>query len=243
MKSNYLKSYPVEIPYRKGSVVIRNGKTVEFQVNRTYSPETQNTRVRRRVIGQVDRLNPAMMYPNEAYFTLVPDNTVPEKIREAFLQDCRARRAKAEARKNPELMAKVFKDTVRQIQENAGGESTEGGDDARNDWSIRNEADYEVMSRMMGGMSRYIEQLAGKAPNEVIDRYKIRLINRVLYEIGACYSDRPPHRYLELLEEPEEVTDENGIKTWKGITYSDAVLMLNMYESIEHYQYYDTYET
>ena len=48
MKSNYLTTMTVQIP-REGTV-IRNEKTVEYQMDRTYAPEDKSTRVKRKVM-------------------------------------------------------------------------------------------------------------------------------------------------------------------------------------------------
>ncbi len=100
MKSNYLTTMTVQIP-REGTV-IRNEKTVEYQMDRTYAPEDKSTRVKRKVIGKVDSLQPGRMYPNELYFELFPDNEVPVEIRDEFLRDCAIKREMEVIRQNPE---------------------------------------------------------------------------------------------------------------------------------------------
>ena len=100
MKSNYLTTLTVQIP-REGTV-IRNEKTVEYQMDRTYAPEDKSTRVKRKVIGKVDPLQPGRMYPNELYFELFPDNEVPVEIRDEFLRDCAIKREMEVIRQNPE---------------------------------------------------------------------------------------------------------------------------------------------
>ena len=65
MKSNYLTTMTVQIP-REGTV-IRNEKTVEYQMDRTYAPEDKSTRVKRKVIGKVDPVQLGRMFPNELY--------------------------------------------------------------------------------------------------------------------------------------------------------------------------------
>ena len=100
MKSNYLTTMTVQIPQE--GTVIRNGKTVEYQMDRTYAPEDKSTRVKRKVIGKVDPLQPGRMFPNELYFEIFPDNEVPEEIRDKFLRDCAIKRDMGVIRQNPE---------------------------------------------------------------------------------------------------------------------------------------------
>ena len=59
----YLKSNPVPIPLDRGPVVIRRETTVEYEISRTYSTKTKNSKVQRRVIGRVDPSHPGMMFP------------------------------------------------------------------------------------------------------------------------------------------------------------------------------------
>ena len=101
----YMKGTTVPIPIEEKLVVIRKGKTVEYETERVYSAETQDTRVKRVVIGKVDPANPERMTPNDKYFQLFPRNEVPEEERDAFLRECRMRRDIAEVRRNPEELA------------------------------------------------------------------------------------------------------------------------------------------
>ena len=61
MKDYYLRTMTVPIPLDGRPVVIRQGKTVEYQLERTYESEDKSTRVKRRVIGKVDPVNPGRM--------------------------------------------------------------------------------------------------------------------------------------------------------------------------------------
>ena len=101
MDQYYLKELTVPIPEDK-LVVIRKGKSVEYETDRIYSPETKNTRVVRRVIGRVDPVNPGRMFPNETYFQLFPENKVPAEVRDEFLRGCGIKRQMQTIRRNPE---------------------------------------------------------------------------------------------------------------------------------------------
>ena len=101
MDQYYLKELTVPIPEDK-LVVIRKGKSVEYETDRIYSPEKQNTRVVRRVIGKVDPVNPGRMFPNEMYFQLFPENEVPEEVRDEFLRGCEIKRQMNAVRSDPD---------------------------------------------------------------------------------------------------------------------------------------------
>ena len=101
MANPILKEMTVPIP-EDGSVVIRNGKRVEYQLERIYSPETKDSRVQRQVIGKVDPVQPGRMFPNEFYFELFPDNEVPEEVRDEFLRECAIKRQMHVIRQSPE---------------------------------------------------------------------------------------------------------------------------------------------
>ena len=101
MENYYLKTITVPIPEDK-LVVIRKGERVEYEIDRIYLPEEQNTRVKRKVIGKVDPVQPGRMFPNEFYFELFPDNEVPEEIREEFLRECEIKRQMRVIRRSPE---------------------------------------------------------------------------------------------------------------------------------------------
>ena len=102
MGNYYLKTVTVPIPFEDKLVVIRKGVRVEYEIDRIYLPEEQNTRVKRKVIGKVDPVQPGRMFPNEFYFELFPENEVPEEVREEVLRECAIKRQMSVVRKNPE---------------------------------------------------------------------------------------------------------------------------------------------
>ena len=112
-----LKDYAVDIPYDKGGIVIKKEKWVEMEVERLYSSENKNTRVQRKVIGQVVPLFPGKMYPNENYFSLVVPNSVPEEIRDDFLRRCERKRELAELKKDPERMMRQVEAGIRFLKD------------------------------------------------------------------------------------------------------------------------------
>ena len=112
----YLKEITVPIPFEQGKIVIRNEKTVQMELDREYSSETQNSRVRRRTIGKVVPLFADRMYPNENYFALVP-NTVPREIRDPFLMRCAKKKEITELKKDPAAMQRRVSNGVLYLKE------------------------------------------------------------------------------------------------------------------------------
>ena len=113
----YLKDYPVEIPLDQYRIVIRKEKWVSLEVERRYNKDTGDSRVQRKVIGQVVPLFPGKMYPNENYFSLVVPTHVPEDIRDAFLCRCERKRELAELKKDPERMMRQVEAGIRFLKE------------------------------------------------------------------------------------------------------------------------------
>ena len=59
--------------------------------------------------------------------------------------------------------------------------------------------------------------------------YKVKQINEVLEKIRGNVQDEGIRPYLRLIEEPEEA-GEDGKSVWKGLTYSDILMMLKWYK-------------
>ncbi len=125
MGSNYLMTVTVPIPTENRLVVIRKGERVEYELDRSYSTEEKNTRVKRRVIGKVDPVQPGRMFPNELYFELFPDNEVPEDVRDEFLRDCAIRRDMGVIRQNPEEIVERVVRGLDGMGRRGQGETTE----------------------------------------------------------------------------------------------------------------------
>ena len=119
MKDYYLRTMTVAIPLEDGPVVIRQGKTVEYQLERTYESEDKSTRVKRRVIGKVDPVNPGRMFPNETYFLLFPENEVPEEVRDEFLRGNGIHEEEGN-RVNSTMLRRLFDDVYYSVEELAG---------------------------------------------------------------------------------------------------------------------------
>ena len=243
MENYYLKTVTVPVPKENNPVVIRKGERVEYELERTYLPEKQNTRVKRKVIGKVDPIQPGRMFPDEAYFELFPENEVPEAVRDEFLRECAIKRKMSVIRRNP---AEVIDGVVRGIEimnaEFGNRKGRAGGDGAG----------YAMLRRVFDEIYYATEEMASKFPNKVMDPFKVEMINEVLEGLRAhiqkewseaaeqaagrgalCADSRTkrtdsrdaapadaangcPVRYLRLIEE--------------GLTYSDAFLLMKWYK-------------
>ena len=233
MDQYYLKELTVPIPEDR-LAVIRKGKSVEYETDRIYSPETKNTRVVRRVIGKVDPVNPGRMFPNEMYFQLFPENEVPEEVRDEFLRGCEIKRQMQEIRRSPE---EIIEGVVNGLSElGAGGRNVGDGSLVPHSCNCEKPSpcsekslNYVILRRLFDDIYYAIEELASKYPNEVIAPFKVKQINEVLEEIRKNVDDKGILPYLRLIEEPEE-TGEDGKSILKGLTYSDILLMLKWYK-------------
>ena len=232
MDQYYLKELTVPIPEDK-LVVIRKGKSVEYETDRIYSPETKNTRVVRRVIGRVDPVNPGRMFPNETYFQLFPENKVPAEVRDEFLRGCEIKRQMQTIRRNPE---EIIEGVVNGLSELGCGRNVGDGSLVPHSCNCEKPSpcsekslSYVLLRRLFDDIYYAIEELASKYPNEVMAPYKVKQINEVLEKIRGNVQDEGIRPYLRLIEEPEEA-GEDGKSVWKGLTYSDILMMLKWYK-------------
>ena len=232
MDQYYLKELTVPIPQDR-LAVIRKGKSVEYETDRIYSPETKNTRVVRRVIGKVDPVNPGRMFPNETYFQLFPENEVPEEVRDEFLRGCEIKRQMQEIRRSPE---EIIEGVVNGLSELGCGRNVGDGSLVPHSCNCEKPSpcsekslSYVLLRRLFDDIYYAIEELASKYPNEVIAPFKVKQINEVLEEIRKNVDDKGILPYLRLIEEPG-ITEENGSTIIKGLTYSDVLLMMKWYK-------------
>ena len=212
MDQYYLKELTVPIPEDR-LAVIRKGKSVEYETDRIYSPETKNTRVVRRVIGKVDPVNPGRMFPNETYFQLFPENEVPEEVRDEFLRGCGIKRQMQTIRRNPEEIIEGVVNGLSELRVSNAGDGSlvphSCNCEKPSPCSTRAPFGYVMLRRLFDDIYYSVEELAGKYPNEVMASYKVKQINEVLEKIRG------------------NVQDE-GIR--KGLTYSDILMMLKWYK-------------
>ncbi len=228
MTHYYLSSWTVDVPHDEFTV-IRKGKTVEYQIERVYSPESKDTRVKRCVIGKIDPANRSRMYPNENYFRLFPENNVPEQVRDAFLRKCEFTREKERIKKDPDEMARMVAEGMKMLlkenRKNGGnGEGIIGAE--------KNLTDFMIVREMFDKLYYYMDMLAERTPNDIVNLFKVRKINEVLEEFRAYIQDSEMKKYLQLMDEPVEETDEKGNKTLTGMTYSDAMVVMKWYKSM-----------
>jgi hypothetical protein len=233
MGNYYLKTITVPIPIDDKLIVIRKGERVEYEIDRIYSPEEQNTRVKRKVIGKVDPVQPGRMFPNEFYFELFPDNEVPEEIRVEFLRECEIKRQMKIIRRSPEeVVDHVVRGLYQMSQEEkyfASADATrafrEPGAAARSPLKTSTQARFPgasnpwtfgVQRRVFDEIYYAIEELAEKYPNEKIEPFKVERINEVLEELRGCIEDERIKPFLRLIEE--------------GLSYSDVMILLKWYK-------------
>ena len=94
-----------------------------------------------------------------------------------------------------------------------------------------NEREYGLMLR------DFFEQLffefqimSRKKPNGVVNEYKVERLNRVLKPLMDMMREETYAGFLEEIPVPEVHEDENGMKTTKGLTYSDVALMMTQFK-------------
>ena len=225
----YLKEISVPIPFDKCRIVIEKEKTVRMELSRTYSRETKDSRVKRKVIGQALPLYPGRMYPNENYFALVP-NEVPAEIRDPFLRRCARQRELAEMKKDPEAMMQRVSGGIRALQEagralpaGVGPAAGSSGQPEKPPWYIADEHDLEFAMKLFGELYSLLEAYAAKDPNGILAAYKVRMFNRILQELKLTLPEHRIIQRLELLEEPAEEAD--------GMSNSDALMLLAWYKN------------
>ena len=247
-----LKDLTVEVPFDRGPVVIRNEKTVEYQLERTYSSQSKNSRVVRRVIGKMDPLHPGRMFPNENYFRLIP-NKVPEEIRDRFLRECARKREMAELRKNPAAMMRKAEHGIHLLQEQGRriamktaeenreetmeermDENREEGREENTEepvWFISDEMDLEYLMKVFRDLYDLMGLYAHKRPNEITEAYKVKMFNRILDELKQTLPDHRILQCLEFIEEPGEESCPDGSTRRTGRTNSDVLMLLTWYRN------------
>ena len=250
----YLKEITVPVPWeRKGRIVIRKEKTVEYELERTYLREKQNYRVKRCVIGKLDPLNCAMMHPNEKYFACFPDNPVPEEIREEFLRKCAMRRRMEALKKDPAAMERQIREGLAYLRRR-GAEilneeqeekepGREGGDEKEDaylagekEWDVHFREDVILLLRMFTHMCEQMEELARRAPDGTVNKYKAERINWVLRKMKEVFNVETI-RYFHLTMERRLIGYLEEIR--EGMTYSDAMMLMTIYRNAIALKEYD----
>ena len=235
----YLKDITVPIPFEQGRIVIRRGKAVEMELSRLYSEEKKDSRVCRRVIGQMAPLYTDRMYPNENYFALVK-NDVPAEIRDAFLLRCAKKREIAELKKDPAAMRRRVSEGIQYLKEKgkkAAGETTKvnGGQTPAitvpAPWYITDEHDLNYVIRVFGDLYAMMEAYAMKYPDSIPATYKVRMLNGILKELKITLPDHRIIQDLDIIEEPvtEKNTDRTAVLT--GMSNSDVLMLLTWYKN------------
>jgi hypothetical protein len=243
----YLLTITVPIPEDK-LIVIRDGKKVEYEVDRTYIGN-RSTRVKRKVIGKVDPVQVGRMFPNEAYFELFPDNEVPGEVRDEFLRECEIKRQMKVIRRSPEEIVDNVVRGLGMLNQGAfrsppGTPSADCSPNPLRPECFMNEMEkqmkYTMLRRVFDEMYYAVEELAGKFPNEVIVPFKVERINEVLealrgaflFNKGAtgAFAPLPPS-----VDAPHDTCSDESIYGYlrlveEGLTYSDVMLIMKWYK-------------
>ena len=204
----YLLTITVPIPEDK-LIVIRDGKKVEYEVDRTYVGN-RSTRVKRKVIGKVDPVQVGRMFPNEAYFELFPNNEVPEEVRDEFLRECEIKRQMKVIRRSPE---EIVDNVVRGLGV-MNSEFRIQNSELRDE--MAKQMKYTMLRRVFDEMYYAVEELAGKYPNEIVVPFKVERVNEVLGALQDSVEDEKIKPFLRLVEE--------------GLTYSDVMMIMKWYK-------------
>ena len=204
----YLMAITVPIPEDK-LIVIRDGKKVEYEVDRTYVGN-RSTRVKRKVIGKVDPVQVGRMFPNEAYFELFPDNEVPGEVRDEFLRECEIKRQMKVIRRSPE---EIVDNVVRGLGV-MNSEFRIQNSELRDE--MAKQMKYTMLRRVFDEMYYAVEELAGKYPNEIVVPFKVERVNEVLGALQDSVEDEKIKPFLRLVEE--------------GLTYSDVMMIMKWYK-------------
>jgi hypothetical protein len=173
------------------------------------------------------------MYPNENYFSLVVPNSVPEEIRDDFLRRCERKRELAELKKDPERMMRQVENGIRFLKEEGRRIKMEQGKALENPeagagteekfWFITDVHELEYVMKVFGDLYNLMEVYASRNPKDTLDGYKAAMFNRILEELKLTM---PEHRILQGLE-TIAAPGEDG----KGMTYSDALMLLTWYKN------------
>ena len=96
----------------------------------------------------------------------------------------------------------------------------------------KNLTDFMIVREMFDKLYYYMDMLAERTPNDIVNLFKVKKINEVLEEFRAYVQDGEMKKDLQLLDEPMEETDEKGNKRLTGMTYSDAMVVMKWYKSM-----------
>jgi hypothetical protein len=80
-------------------------------------------------------------------------------------------------------------------------------------------ADYELVSPMLDSLHREMSELSKKKQDGLLNKLKIRHVNRILEKVKSVLADDPSVEYLEILDEDEMPQN------------SDAVLILGQWRA------------
>ena len=105
----------------------------------------------------------------------------------------------------------------------------EDEEDLREEWKRKKRI--RILLDLLTSLRNVVKGQARKQPDEIMNRFQVRKINRVLEEIRELVKGRGLDDLMELIEEPREVERE-GKTVVEGMSYSDAEILLEYYNSV-----------
>ena len=75
------------------------------------------------------------------------------------------------------------------------------------------------------------QRMSRRTPNDIVNRDKVRRLNRVLMQLMEIMKEEASAEFLEMIPEPVE-EEEDGKRVIYGKTYSDVALLMTQVKSI-----------
>lgn len=88
---------------------------------------------------------------------------------------------------------------------------------------LRDKEEFDLLDGMLSSLSSEIASLVKKQPDELVNKFKVSQINRVLRPLKDYLSQEPSNCFLEIVTEPEEMTEKSRN------SYSDVAIILCQY--------------
>jgi len=84
---------------------------------------------------------------------------------------------------------------------------------------------FEMLRDIVLNFNDVIDHQTRKRPNAIVSLYTIRKINNIIRELKEMCAGTVLDGYVELIDEPKEVEDENGNKYVTGLSYNDVQII------------------
>jgi len=84
---------------------------------------------------------------------------------------------------------------------------------------------YEMLSPILDGVYKEVKELSKKKQDDVLNKLKVTMVNRILWQIKELLEDEPTIQFMDLLDDETLPTN------------SDAVLILAQFRAaMDHYK-------